>query len=146
MNWKAAAILILSIFAVTVANCEDLPESPIITTTPSRPVTQPFLANRLNRSLVAGEFTVRLLDAISTRQALSDPCKCLVEKSLPQFIAKSTPLMLSYSLGTAAAYTFVADKLWKHHKRLSRGLLMFDISYDSAVGPKNNWHNIAKSR
>jgi len=38
-----------------------------------------FFADRTNRQLIAIELGVRTLDAISTRQNMSNPCKCFVE-------------------------------------------------------------------
>jgi hypothetical protein len=80
--------------------------------------------------LVAGEFTVRTLDAQSTLANLHNPCGCYREANVP-WAAKSTMKMYGYSEGVAAAYVGASYMLHRHgHERLARGVLMFDIAYD----------------
>jgi hypothetical protein len=116
-----------------MAGAETLPNAP------QPALKQPFLSSRVNRSLVAAEFTTRLLDAISTEQFIHNPCHCFHEAGSFAFAAQHAPLQYGYSLGVAAGYTMLSKELWKHgHRKLARGVLMFDIAYDAKVGVVNN--------
>ncbi len=107
---------------------------------------QNFSSSPINDSLVVGEFTVRTLDAVSTRQNITNSCNCFREGSSffgvnLQPVANKTWSQYSYSLGIATIYTAGSIYLWHRsnqsftkHKSLYRGLsrllLVSDISYD----------------
>jgi hypothetical protein len=111
-------------------------------TLPAKP--ESFWHNSLNRSLVAGDFATRFLDALTTEEAMRDSCRCLKETGEPAFIAKSPALQYSLSLTEAAGVAYAAGKLWKHgHRKLARGVLMLDIVGDGTRGAANNWREMA---
>jgi len=111
-----------------------------------------FRSDNFNRMLLATEFWARGLDAVSTRNKLTNRCMCYREGSrffgldmTPVF--KSDAGALSYSLGVAAAYSILSAKLWnasKNHprhakllQRLSRSLLISDSSIEITTDVHN---------
>ncbi len=117
---------------------------------PNAPQPQGFLRNRVNQELVAVDFGVRLLDAASTRQVMSDPCHCYIESGnfgLRSFTSSNAG-QYTYSLAMAAGQAEAASLLWRHggksgHRKLyhlaSRAVLLVDIVYDGMYGPVHNW-------
>lgn len=119
---------------------------------PSYAKSRPFLTSRLNRTLIATEFSTRGLDAYSTHRGLNNPCNCYHEES-HIFGLNLGPMLktnagaYSYSLGVATIYSFVSAKLWnasQNHPRharllraLSRDLLIGDSSMEGAVDVSN---------
>lgn len=139
------AVFLAVLLLTTITRAEELPAAPetagIAISSPRKPIVEPFMASKVNRALVGGEFLTRTMDIISTHQDqdYAKICHCLHEASLPNVVAQHMPLMTAYSLGVAAGYTLLADELWKHnHHKISRAVLMFDISYDGRDSI-NNW-------
>jgi len=112
-----------------------------------------FRSSKFNRSLVATEYWVRGLDALSTYNKLNDPCRCYHEASrffgldmTPVF--KSEIGAFSYSLGVATAYSLISAKLWnagKRHPRHARLLQRFSRSLligDSSIEITADIHNL----
>ena len=116
------------------------------------PDFKPFSSSKVNRALIATEFWTRGLDAYTTHRDLNDPCGCYHESS--HFMGMNMTPMLksgvgaySYSLGVAAAYWYVSNKVWnatKNHPRharllhfLSRGLLVGDSAMEMTADVGN---------
>ncbi len=86
-----------------------------------------FTTSKLNRGLIATEFSARFMDGLTTRIDLTDPCRCHKESSeffgLPlQPVMSTTPGAMAYSLGVAAAYTFAANWAWRQGYKHPRHL------------------------
>lgn len=127
---------------------------------PNAPQPNGFFANHINTGLSIGEGITRLLDAISSREAVT--CHCEDGKNLLEgghlFGASLAPItahnwsIYSYSIGFATANILVSRELWnvserhRHHGKVlrfvSRGMLITDIVVDGTYGPVNNWELI----
>ena len=120
----------------------------------TQPKPQSFFANRANRALVTADLNVRLLDALSTRQMLTNPCNCFHETGhfwgmFPLApMASTTAGQFAWSTGMAAGNTLAAGLLWRHgehsrHRKLydlaARAVLAQDITVNAATGPIHNW-------
>ena len=133
--------VILAIAAIAMSSfAEDLPPAPGIApmavSVARRPIVVTFLSNNLNRSLIAGDFTARLLDATSTRYYEKHDLGHEIGE--PAFIAHSYKTQLPVSLGEAAVNTMIASKLWSHHhERLARVVMMTDIGVESLTDLHN---------
>jgi hypothetical protein len=168
----AAALITLSIAASAQAQkSDDLPDSPgysssatavptssfVTVRRPAPVVNDGFLHSRINRILVASEFTSRFLDAVSTRQFENDPCHCIYERGHFYGTFSLAPVMASgvgaysYSIAMASAFTFGSRALWNHgeHSRhrtiyhlAARAVLAFDL-HSELEDPINNWRLIA---
>jgi hypothetical protein len=87
---------------------------------PQAVVVHEFFANKTNVVLSGTEITVRLLDAIATRQAIRNHCHCLQEGGnivglTLKPVAATAPGQYAYSLGFATGQIEVARLLWDHH-------------------------------
>ena len=119
-----------------------------------------FFASRTNRMLASGAVTTRFLDALSTRQAVTNSCRCIDEGG-SLFGVSLKPIAESgwvypYALGMASSNIFFSRMLWnygstsRHPKLLhfaSRAILVFNISTNAYQGPVNNWttlHSLGK--
>ena len=95
LNYTTIAIALLALGAFlchACAHAEDLPDAPPPTTVKEvspllrsigmRPIVkQDFLKNRTNLAIMGADITSRvILDPISTRQFMTDPCRCFYEK------------------------------------------------------------------
>lgn len=149
--WLWIIVLIFLTGAALSVYGQDLPAAP-----------EPYLHNGINRSLVSADFSIRLMDAVSTRQFMTDQCHCFHETgsmflgfvSLKP-IAASAPAMYAYSLGVATVNTLASSYLWRrgersknrHAKSLyrfaARAIPLADGSFDAVVGPVNNWRLMA---
>jgi len=123
-----------------LARCEELPAAPAIApmavSAPRQPITAPFLSSGMNRSLVAGDFAARVMDAVSTRYYEKHDYGHETEE--PAFIAHSYKTQLPVSLGEAAVNACIASKLWSHHhERMARTLLMVDIGGEGFTDAHN---------
>lgn len=128
-------------------------------TLPEAPKPNGFFASRINTGLVIGDGLARLLDAVSTREAVT--CLCHNGGNLAEGgrffgtslapIAAHTWSQYSYSLGVAAGFTAISHELWGMSERhpphgralrlASRAVLVGDIVYDGPM-PVNNWEVI----
>jgi hypothetical protein len=107
---------------------------------PATPIKRDFhsyLQSSFTRRLIVADYSVRILDAVSTRQFMNNPCRCIVEKQIGP-IAGSAWGMTAYSLGVATAVEYGAYKLWQHgHPRIARVLQIGEIGYDGYFGVNN---------
>lgn len=103
------------------------------------PATPPFLSDRWNRTLVAADFSVRMLDAFSSWINRPSLCPyCPPEQILPQAWSNSLPTMLVFSTTVSATVDLSARFLWRrHHPRLARIVLLSDIAGDGEAGIGN---------
>ncbi|HEY1810451.1 MAG TPA: hypothetical protein VGG42_17945 [Acidobacteriaceae bacterium] len=99
----------------------------------------PFLASRWNRTLVAADFGVRMLDAFSSWMDRPANCRyCAPEVVLPQAWSNSLPTMLVFSTTVSASVDLSARFLWRrHHARLARIVLLSDMAGDGEAGIGN---------
>lgn len=155
------AVAVLAVGAALVS-AEEVSTTPGINTqlTATDILAQPkpkydFFASRTNRMLASGEVTTRFLDALSTRQALTNPCKCILEEG-SLFGISLEPVAKSgwaypYALGMASSNILASRMLWNYartsrHPKLfhfaARAFLAFDISTNAYKGPANNWANL----
>jgi hypothetical protein len=111
---------------------------------PANPIERDFhayLQSPLTRRLIKADYSVRILDAVSTRQFMTNPCHCMHEDQLGP-IAKSSIGMTAYSLGVATAVEYGAYKLWQHgHPKLAHALQIGEIIGDGEAGIHNEWLN-----
>ena len=129
---KVMKTLIVLLLLSSAAFSEELPNAP-----------KPHIfANKTELGLIAGEFSVRIMDTVSTRQALTNPCHCLHETNVGA-IANSTGTSLAYSTAVSGAIIGLSYGLHRFgfHK-LEKLPLMIDIAYDGkyVIG---NYHAIA---
>jgi len=114
------------------------------TSKPATPIKRDFhayLQSSLTRRLIVADYSVRILDVISTRQVQLNPCHCMHEDELGP-IVKSSIGMTAYSLGVATAVEYGAYKLWQHgHPKLARALQIGEIIGDGEAGVHNEWLN-----
>lgn len=98
-----------------------------------------FFGNRWNRTLVAADFGVRMLDAFSSWMDRPSNCPyCAPEMVLPQSWSNSLPTMLVFSTTVSATVDLSARFLWRrHHARLARIALLSDIAGDGKAGIGN---------
>lgn len=90
-----------------------------------------------NRPLILAEFSVRMLDSISTRQALTNKCTCLHETQIGP-IANTTPGVLAYMTGVSLGVNAGARLLYNHgHRKWARAVLIADIVLDGEAGVHN---------
>ena len=96
----------------------------------------PFMSGRLNRTLIAADFSVRMLDAFSSWMDRPVNCRyCAPEVVLPQAWSNSLPTMLVFSTTVSATVDLSAGLLWRrHHPRLARIVLLSDIVGDGKAG------------
>jgi hypothetical protein len=143
-----AGLLGLALFAAT-AKGEELPSAPSVNgavrqQTPSTPIKRDFhtyMGSRWNRSLFLADFSVRAMDADSTRRFMTNSCKCMHEGDIGP-IANTTPGMWAYSLGAAAGIEFASYELWKHHhEKIARVLQVTEVMYDGGISIKNYVNN-----
>ena len=118
---------------------------------PDTPQPVPFFHNKVNVTLTVSDVAVRYLDALSTRQAITDPCHCFNESGsfygldLSPVAAHSWS-QYSYSLGFAGLNVLISRALWnrgerKHRTRyrwLSRAVLTADLATDG-YATIHNW-------
>jgi hypothetical protein len=104
-----------------------------------RPPVPPFLASRWNRTLVAADFGVRMLDAFSSWMDRPANCRyCAPEVVLPQAWSNSLPTMLVFSTTVSATVDLSARFLWRrHHPHLARIALLSDMAGDGEAGIGN---------
>jgi hypothetical protein len=165
MKQLVAIILVLGSFAVSSAESVNYSSSAVSIELPAKPVPQKkfesFFANKLNRGLVVADFSVRMLDAVSTRLGVTESCKCIVEDGtfLGTFslkpVAQSNAGTVAYAAGVAAGITLVSSYLWsrgehsKHHQKLyrfaSRAYPAFDVQSELTTDI-SNWIVISKGR
>ena len=89
-----------------------------------------YLKSNTIEAEIAADFSMRQLDTLSTRQKLTDPCRCFHESNIP-VIASTTPGMVLYGLGVTAGLTASSYWLYKHHHdTLSKLPLLIDGVYD----------------
>jgi hypothetical protein len=109
-------------------------ERPMIAPSPPPPVRElrppRFTASKLNRGLIATEFSARFMDGLTTRIELTGPCRCHKESSeffglSMQPVMNTTPGAMAYSLGVAAAYTFAANWAWRQGYKHPRHLRLW---------------------
>lgn len=99
--------------------------------------------DKTNMALFSADALVRSLDAQSTRSFMTNPCKCIREAYLPNYIVSSTPRMYAYSLGVSAGLVGMAYLAHKtHHHKLERLIPAMDIAYDGRL-VLGNYHNIS---
>ncbi|MGA7524315.1 MAG: hypothetical protein WBW84_17825 [Acidobacteriaceae bacterium] len=104
-----------------------------------RPPAPPFLSSRWNRTLVAADFGVRMLDAFSSWTDRPANCRyCAPEVVLPQAWSNSLPTMLVFSTTVSATVDLSARFLWRrHHPHLARIALLSDMAGDGEAGIGN---------
>src|SRR5471030_3210055 len=118
------AVVVIAVGAV-LGSAEEVPMTPgiaaLISTAgdPAQPKLKfDFLASRTNRMLASGEITTRFLDALCTRQALTNPCRCIEEEgnlfgvSLKS-VARSR-WVYPYALGMASSNILFSRMLWNY--------------------------------
>jgi hypothetical protein len=83
---KRALLLLAAMVWAASAHAQTLPDAPapnaaIRAYTPTLPTNQPdaYFRNRVNLQLFAAQLAAHTLDTISTRQRLTDPCRCYIE-------------------------------------------------------------------
>src|ERR1700723_1992050 len=95
----------------------------VLVEAPKAPIERDFhayLHSRTTRALILGDYGVRILDAVSTRQVQDNPCKCMHEDELGPIVRTSLG-MTAYSLAVATGIEFTAYKLWQHgHPKVAR--------------------------
>ena len=164
---KQLVLIILVVGLITVSRAEGVnySSSAVSIELPAKPVSQnkfeSFFANKLNRELVIADFGVRMVDAVSTREGITEPCKCIVEDgtffgvfSLKP-VAQSNAGAAAYAAGVAAGITFVSRYLWnrgehsKHHQKMyrfaSRAVPAYDIQSEVRTDA-SNWVVFSKGR
>lgn len=101
--------------------------------------------DRANVALFTTDALVRTLDAQSTRSFMTNPCGCMIETSLPQSVAASTPTMYGYSVGVTGAMVALSYAAHRtgHHK-LERWIPAADAGYDGRIVVEN-WQHIARA-
>jgi len=162
MNALKLALAFIAL-ATTAANAQGLPDAPkphdvlsfvqVAATPfvykPIKPVS--FFHHRTNRELIAAELAVRTMDAISTRQTLTNPCRCFVEGDNRfgdgqlfrvgnwRSASNGFATQESYDIGIAGLHIAESRLLWSlaQHRRpgklrkvlqwASREPMMFDI-------------------
>jgi hypothetical protein len=109
-------------------------EGPMIAPAPPhrtrKPLAPGFTSSKVNRGLIATEFSARFLDGLTTRIDLTDSCQCHSESSelfgaSLQPVYSTTAGAMAYSLGVAAAYTFAADWAWREGNKHPRHLRLW---------------------
>jgi len=97
-----------------------------------------FTQSKINLALIAGEYSVRTMDLISTEQNLNNPCGCVYETNVPEATAHVWSLV-AYSEGIATVDVLAARYVWnkgnhsKHPKMyhaISRLIMAADIAND----------------
>lgn len=97
--------------------------------------------DKYNVVLFSADALVRSLDAKTTRDFMTNPCKCMKENNLPDAIVSSTPRMYAYSLGVSAGIiglSYLAHRT--HHHRIERLIPLLDATYDGREVINNIQH------
>jgi len=109
--------LIFALLILCTAACAQLPDAP-----KSR-------LDRTDYALLAADASARMLDAYSTRQALSHGNR---EMFLPSAIASHDWTMYAYSGSVVVANYYAAKFLIRHrHPRIAKMVLSIDIAQDA---------------
>lgn len=97
----------------------------------ARVICRPPKIDRTEWALLAGDATMRALDAYSTRRALEGPNR---ETTVPMAIAGNTGAMWAYSMGIVAFDWWLVRDLEKHrHHRLATMVPAVDIGIEGST-------------
>jgi len=127
---KFIATIFLMLFSISVM-AQELPNAPT-------PVThsQNYFKNHTNQVLIGSEFSIRTLDAWSTRTGI----KAGYEEGGTFFglaslkpVAAHTSTQYAYSLGMASVYTGVSAYLW-HRGNTSRHSVLYHTASRLLIG------------
>jgi len=89
----------------------------------------PRRVRRLDWALLASDAAVRTLDIVSTRRALTAPCRCNHEMFLPGLLANHTPALAAFEDGMLILNYEIANRMRRRgHLRRATAVIAVDVA------------------
>ena len=150
---KILAVLCLCIPLIASAQIDEFESSNTLPAAPEpgAPHAESFWKNKVNRTLVATEFSTRMLDAYTSHYNATSSCHCTVEVGTIFGIWSMKPIVkneaadYSFFVGVAAGTSELSSWLWnarphRHPKfmhAVSRLVLAADSGVEGVVSARN---------